>query len=115
MIREVVRRALQALGLDVVSVEGVRTAKLALSESRDVAGTFLDVQLGDGNGLELYAWIGEHHPRLLGRIAFLTGSGDTPLYHPVVALGCPVLTKPFDIADLTRLATAWTGAGGAVA
>jgi DNA-binding NtrC family response regulator len=111
-IRSVVRRALQALGLEVVSAEGVGAAKAALAERRDVTGAFLDVQLGDGNGLELYAWIGEHHPALRGRIAFITGSGDTQFYDPMMALGCPVLQKPFEIADLRRLAAAWSGADG---
>jgi DNA-binding response OmpR family regulator len=111
-IREIVRRALDALGFEVVSVEGVSAAKLALARRGDVAGAFLDLQLGDGNGLELYEWIGEHHPALRGRIAFLTGSADPQLFIPVMALGCPVLRKPFEIADLTRLAAAWHGADG---
>jgi DNA-binding NtrC family response regulator len=106
-IRDVVRRALQSLSLEVVSAEGVGAAKAALAERRDVTGAFLDIQLGDGNGLELYAWIGEHHPALRGRIAFITGSGDTQFLDPVMALGCPVLRKPFEIADLRRLATEW--------
>ena len=110
-IRNVVRRALQALSLEVVSAEGVGAAKAALAERRDVTGAFLDVQLGDGNGLELYAWIGEHHPGLRGRIAFITGSADAQFLDPMLALGCPVLRKPFEIADLRRLAAEWDGAG----
>jgi DNA-binding NtrC family response regulator len=110
-IRNVVRRALQALSLEVVSAEGVSAAKAALAERHDVTGAFLDVQLGDGNGLELYAWIGEHHPALRGRIAFITGSGDTQFVDPLMALGCPVLRKPFEIADLRRLAAEWSDAG----
>jgi DNA-binding NtrC family response regulator len=112
-IRNVVRRALQALSLEVVSAEGVGAAKAALAERHDVTGVFLDIQLGDGNGLELYAWIGEHHPALRGRIAFITGSGDTQFFDPMMALGCPVLRKPFEIADLRRLAAEWGDAGPA--
>jgi CheY-like chemotaxis protein len=113
-IREIVRRALFALGFEVVSVEGVSAAKLALAKRGDVAGAFLDLQLGDGNGLELYEWIGEHHPALRGRIAFVTGSADPQLFTPVLALGCPVLRKPFAIADLTRLAASWHSPEGDV-
>ena len=111
-IRNIVRRALQALGLDVVSVEGVGAAKAALAERGDVAGALLDVQLGDGNGLELFAWIEEHHPALRGRIAFVTGSADAQLLDPMMALGCPVLRKPFEIAELGRLAKRWDGVPG---
>ena len=112
MIRNVARRALEALGFDVVSVEGVRAAKAALADRGDITGAFLDVQLGDGNGLELYAWIEEHRPTLRGRMAFVTGSADTQFLEPMSALGCPVLRKPFDLADLRRLAAQWDGVHG---
>jgi DNA-binding response OmpR family regulator len=55
-IRELVRRALEAFGVSVLSVDGVSAAKLVLAERRDVTGALLDVRLRDGNGLHLYEW-----------------------------------------------------------
>ncbi len=56
-IRELVRRALEAFGVSVLSADGVVAAKLVLAERRDVTGALLDVRLRDGNGLHLHEWI----------------------------------------------------------
>ena len=109
VIREVVQRALEACGFAVVSANGVRAAKLALTERDDIAGVLLDVRLRDGNGLDLYDWIAVHRPDLARQVAFLTGSADAEAFEPLVMIGCPVLTKPFEIADLRRLAGEWEG------
>jgi hypothetical protein len=64
VIREVVRRALEPSGFTIVSVEGVGAAKLALAERDDVTSALLAIRLRDGSGLDLYDWIGVHHPAL---------------------------------------------------
>jgi CheY-like chemotaxis protein len=107
VIREVVRRALEPSGFTIVSVEGVGAAKLALAERDDVTSALLDIRLRDGSGLDLYDWIGLHRPALAPRVAFLTGSADAESLEPLAAIGCPVLTKPFEIADLRRLVAEW--------
>jgi len=106
-IREVVSRALEAFGFTVVSADGLSAAKLALAERDDVTGALLDVRLRDGSGVDLYRWIAEHRPVLARRVAFLTGSADAEAFEPLAAIGCAVLTKPFEIADLRRLVTGW--------
>jgi len=106
-IREVVRRALEAFGFSVASVDGVRAAKLTLTDRHDIAGVLLDVRLGDGSGVDLYWWIAAQQPDLAQRVAFLTGSADAEAFAPLAAIGCPVLRKPFDLADLKRFATEW--------
>ena len=106
-IREVVRRALMASGFSVISVDGVGAAKVALTEDNDISGALLDVRLRDGSGVDLYWWIAAHSPRLTERVAFLTGSADTDAFAPLAAIGCPVLRKPFELADLKRFATEW--------
>jgi DNA-binding response OmpR family regulator len=106
-IREVVRRALEPSGFTVVSVEGVGAAKLALAERDDVTSALLDIRLRDGSGLDLYDWIGIHRPSLAPRVAFVTSSADGEAFEPLAAIGCPVLTKPFEIADLRRLVAEW--------
>ena len=108
-IREVVGRALEAFGFAVVSADGVSAAKRALEERDDLAGALLDVRLRDGSGLDLYQWIAAHRPALARRVAFVTGSADAEAFEPLAAIGCAVLTKPFEIADLRRLVTGWEG------
>ena len=107
VIREVVRRALEPSGFTIVSVEGVGAARLALAERDDVTSALLDIRLRDGSGLDLYDWIGLHRPALAPRVAFVTGSADAEALEPLAAIGCPVLTKPFEIADLRRLVAEW--------
>ena len=106
-IRHVVRRALEAFGFSVVSAEGVRAAMLALTERDDIAGVLLDVRLPDGSGVDLYWWIAARRPPLAQRAAFVTGSADAEAFAPLAAIGCPILRKPFEIADLRLLAAQW--------
>jgi DNA-binding response OmpR family regulator len=106
-IREVVRRALEAVGIAVVSAEGVRAAELALVERDDVTGAMLDVRLRDGSGLDVYRWMVLHRPARATRVAFVTGSADTIEMGPVLTLGCPIIRKPFELSDVRRLAVEW--------
>ncbi len=110
VIREVVRRGLEAHGFAVVSVDGVRAAKQALSERDDLAGALLDVRLRDGNGVDLYEWIVIHRPSLAIRVAFVTGSADAEVHGALAAIGRPVLRKPFELGHLARHAAEWEGA-----
>ena len=106
-IREVVRRALEAFGFVAVSAEGFGAAVLALTERDDITGALLDLRLRDGSGLELYAWIAHNRPDLAGRVAFITGSAHADGLGPLTALGCPVLRKPFELADVRRVVSEW--------
>ena len=112
-IRDVVCRALEAHGFTVASVDGVHAAKLALANRTDLTGALLDVRLRDGSGLDLYDWITVHHPALTGRVAFLTGSANSDAFGPLVAVGCRILRKPFEIAELVRVVAEWEGAADA--
>jgi CheY-like chemotaxis protein len=109
-LREIVGQALKAFGFAVVSVDGVHAAKLALNSRDDLTGALLDVRLRDGSGVELCEWITVNHPRLAGRVAFLTGSVDSHGNQALQATGCRILSKPFEIIDLSRLAAEWEGA-----
>ena len=105
-VRRATRRALAAFGFAVVSVDGVRAANVALAARADITGAFLDVELGDGNGIDLYHWIAAHRPDLAERVAFVTANADGKA-SAFAALGCPVFRKPCDIVDLTLIAAAW--------
>lgn len=110
-IRDVVRRALEAYGFPVVSADSVQAGRRAIAERDDLTGALLDVRLKDGSGVELYEWIASEHPALAGRVAFVTGSAETWTHEPLTSYGCPIVSKPFEIAELARLAAAWeTGA-----
>jgi len=108
-IREVVGRALHAFGFAAVSADGVNAAKLALAERDDIRGALLDLRLRDGSGVDLYYWIVANRPALARRVVFLTGSANSEALDRLSATGCPVLTKPFEIADLVRVAAGWEG------
>src|SRR3982750_334975 len=97
-IREAVRRVLEARGSAVASADSVRAAKQALGERDDLVGVLLDVELCDGNGLDVYDWIAEHRPTLAERVAFVTGNADNEAWGRLSEVGCPILYKPFDIA-----------------
>ena len=107
VIRDVVRRALEAYGFTVVSVDGVRAAKAALAERDDLAGVLLDIRLRDGSGVDLYDWIAAHRPRLAARVAFVTGSTDRALLGRLEGRRCPIIEKPFELAELARYAAEW--------
>jgi len=104
VIREVVRRALEAHGFSVVSAEGVAAAKAAIMDRDDLTSVLLDIRLRDGSGIDLCEWIAVHRPALAARSAFVTGSVDVEARERLATLGCRVLAKPFEILDLLGLA-----------
>ena len=109
MIRDVVRRALEAHGFVVVSAEGVVAAKAVVMERDDLTGALLDIRLRDGSGLDLCEWIAANRPALAARAAFVTGSADAEALERLAKLRCRILRKPFEIADLVALAAEWEG------
>lgn len=109
VIREVVKRALEAHGFSVVSAEGVAAAKAAVMERDDLTGALMDIRLRDGSGVDLCEWIAVHRPGLAARSAFVTGSADAEARGRLAKLGCKILSKPFEIADLLQIAADWEG------
>jgi len=109
VIREVVKRALEANGFSVVPAEGVAAAKAAVVERDDLKGALIDIRLRDGSGIDLCEWIAVQRPSLAVRCAFVTGSADAEARERLAKLGCRILSKPFEIADLLQLAAEWEG------
>ena len=108
-LRDVVRQALAAHGFEVLSADGVASAKRALEGRDDVTGGLFDVGLPDGSGADLYDWLVASRPTLVGRVAFVTGGGGGVPVARLAATGCVVLEKPFALSDLVRLAAEWEG------
>jgi len=59
-----------------------------------------DIMMPKGGGLDLYAWLGEHHPELQNRLIFVTGGVGQALVQAIKDTDRPVLNKPFSIAQL---------------
>src|SRR4051794_3612602 len=106
-MRDLIRAALTACGILVISTDSIASATRALTDRTDVAGVFVDVHLRDGSGLEFYNWLVEHHPAIAPSVAFVTGGG--PLADRAAATGRQVLEKPFELDDVVRLAIGWEG------
>jgi len=105
--RDVIRMALKARGIPVISADSVASATRAMAERSDVAGALVDVHLRDGSGIAFYDWLVEHHPTIAPCVAFVTGGG--PLAVEASATGRQVLEKPFELGQVVRLAADWEG------
>jgi len=109
-VRNAVRRALQAYGFAVASVDGVSAAKLSLGERGDIVGALLDLRLGDGNGIDFYRWLLEHRPAIARCVAFMTATPDDGAFVGLKGTGCRVFDKPVDVTELVALVAEWEGA-----
>ena len=109
-LRDLVRHALAVHGFEVVSADGVAAAKRAVARRDDISGALLDLELRDGSGIDLYDWLAASRPALATRVAFVTGAGRSLPSMRLAATGLPILEKPFELADIVRLASAWEGA-----
>jgi two-component system NtrC family sensor kinase len=100
-----------ALMTDILGLEGyeVETAKNGREALEKIAGRSYDVILSDLrmpelDGVGLYRELEQQRPRLLPRLAFVSGTTEPPEYVSFLEwTGATVLSKPFNIADLHRL------------
>jgi len=109
-IRRVVVSWLTRRGHTVHTAATLADAR-ALLESRRIDGAFVDVRLGDENGVELQTWIEEHQPRLSSNIVYVTGDvGSGEVTSPALAnVDRPVLAKPFELLELDAIVERWVG------
>ena len=64
-----------------------------------------DLRMPELDGLGLYRELQKRHPRLLARFVFITGTSEHADYRDFMEeINVPVLTKPFDMVDLQRVA-----------
>jgi DNA-binding response OmpR family regulator len=110
LLGRAVRAWLGRRGTDVHTARSIEGAKASLAEYA-FDGVFIDLWLSDGSGFELYDWLAEYHPGAAEHVAFVTGDIlRTPgTQRQLSMLGCPVLTKPFDLTELDHHVSAWTG------
>ena len=109
-LRRAAQRWLERAGVTVHTASSILGAKQGLAR-HPVDGAFIDVWLGDGSGFELYAWIQAHYPRLVDRVAFMTGDVDLAPHagRKVETLGRPVIIKPYSLAELESHIRQWLG------
>jgi CheY-like chemotaxis protein len=87
-------------------VDAVNTGRAALEKlavgTYDLIVSDLRMPVLDGRGL--YRALEQHHPQMLSRIVFVTGSALDPGNEDFLAsTGVPWIAKPFSIIDLHRL------------
>jgi CheY-like chemotaxis protein len=98
--------------VDVLSGEGYDVdiaphglAALECLERRTYDLILSDLRMPELDGLGLYHELQQRRPHLLRRFVFITGTSEHADYHGFIdELKAPVLTKPFDMADLQRVA-----------
>lgn len=105
---------LAGLIAEILSAEGHRVdiapnglAALARVEHNEYDLILSDLRMPELDGPGLYRELERRRPDLLARIAFVTGSAQTPNMEQFLErTGVPILYKPFRLEELTKLATA---------
>ncbi len=102
-ICEVCLRALTSEGLEVdIAVNGYVAQEMLTKKDYDLC--LIDVRTPVMNGKQLYQYIQEKHPELIGKVIFTTGDvlgGDTKSL--VEQSGRPYLPKPFTPDELRTI------------
>jgi two-component system NtrC family sensor kinase len=98
--------------VDMLTVDGydVDTAPDGLAALERIGGRAYDLILSDLrmpglDGLGLYRDLERNRPELARRFLFITGTSEHTDYQGLIGeLSVPVLTKPFDMMELQRIA-----------
>lgn len=103
-IRELLEITLIRMGIDTVSAKSVDDAHIALSKQEfDLCLT--DMNLPDGNGIDLVSHIQEHYPNL--PVAMITAYGNVETAISALKAGAfDFISKPVDLKQLRDLVTA---------
>ena len=112
VVRTVLRRFFVRQGWTVVEAETGEEALALVSGDAMPEIVLCDLNLPGLSGTEVCRLISELHPALAERLVLT--SGDPASARMAVereALHCPVLGKPFSLADLERIVNAVSSAG----
>lgn len=104
VVRYVVKRFLGRLGWIVVEAETVERALELLGAMTTPEFILCDLNMPGSGGAAFCRRIAEQRPALLSRLVLTSGdvaSAARELRH--AALRCPILAKPFSLADLERV------------
>ena len=103
IISQLIADVLGGEGYDVdTAPHGV--AALERLEQRTYDVVLSDLRMPELDGLGLFREIEQRYPDLLHRFVFITGTSEHADYQGFIDdVKVPVLTKPFDMADLVRV------------
>lgn len=115
VIRFALRRFFERQGWTVDEAEEGRAALALLLDDRPDAPRYdvviSDLRMPGVSGIDLYGQLERERPALLHRLILLTGdsvSSDAAAF--VRRSACPVLNKPFELADLRAIVDRVAGA-----
>ncbi len=94
------------LGLEEYEVDTAKNGREALEKiaARSYDVILSDLRMPELDGVGLYRELEQQYPRLLPRLAFVSGTTEPPEYASFLErTGATVLSKPFAVADLHRL------------
>ena len=97
------QRVLTGEGFEVDIAANGKMAEAMIEEQKYQIFLF-DIRMPVMTGKDLYQWLEEQHPLLIGRVIFTTGSvisEDTQLF--MKQTGRPYLPKPFTAAELLAI------------
>jgi DNA-binding NtrC family response regulator len=109
---DAIRRALRSWLIrrgHTVFTAGSSDEARAVLEAHPVDGVFIDIWLGRDSGFELFELIDLNWPSVAENAVFVTGDiiRDPVVEQTLAALNRPILTKPFELAELERMVRAW--------
>jgi two-component system NtrC family sensor kinase len=105
-IRAALKRFFSRRGWIVVEAADGESARALLDPASGHAFELVicDLSMPRVSGRDLYRWLSRHRPDALPRLVFSSGdviSGDSSTF--LVETGRPVLPKPFDLSELSRI------------
>ena len=113
VIRQALRRFFQRQGWAVDDAEnGAQALDLLLAEGGPQYDVIIsDLRMPDISGMELHARLSAQRPALLDRLILSTGDSVSPEASEFLRRSaCPVLNKPFELAELRALVGRMVGA-----
>ena len=100
-LRRVLQRALTRQGYHVLTAASAEAA-YSLLDSERADALLIDIHLPTMSGLALYTAIEHRWPKLMGRMAIMTGDADADEVRSWLETNrCTVLRKPFDLHEIT--------------
>jgi two-component system cell cycle sensor histidine kinase/response regulator CckA len=105
-IRTALKRFFSRRGWSVLEAADGESARALLDPASGHAFELVicDLSMPRVSGRDLYRWLSRHRPEALRRLVFSSGdviSGDSSTF--LVETGRPVLPKPFELSELSRI------------
>lgn len=101
LICRALRRTFMTRAYEVVTADGVETAKAEIQNGAPFQVVLCDLTLKDGSGAVLVDWMEQAHPALWARTLVMTGGAMDAVGRKLVDSGrVEIVMKPFDLMAL---------------